>query len=241
MLDDAQLRYLARRRLGVVGSRALEQAGFGASSVYRRVKNGTLKRILPGVYILDGYPLGPDARALAAIEWAGKVSVASHRCCARLFHFEDAPDVVEITTTQKKGGAPSWLKLHHVREMASCDATRIGIVPVTTPTRMLIDAGSCVPDEVLETWLDQALREGKTTIRRLNEALERLGGKGRRGVGALRRLLKDRDPSSAPNESRLETRLARILRRAGLPGVKAQKVLYDGGAYVGRIDFVFLD
>lgn len=154
-----------------------------------------------------------------------------------IFGFDGAPSSIEITTAKRVSRKPVGLDVHH-RVVHPKDRTFYGVVPVTTPTRTLLDCSAVVREEVLEAWLDQALRTGRTSIRRINSSLERAGGQ--HGLGPIRRLLRFRDPEAAPNESRLETLLLRILRRAGLlDGVVPQKVIYDSGGFVGRIDFVY--
>jgi very-short-patch-repair endonuclease len=68
--------------------------------------------------------------------------------------------------------------------------------------------------------------------------MEELGGKGRRGAGILRELLEHRG-DTRPTESPLETRLARLLRRARLPRPVAQYEVVRDGAFVARLDFAY--
>ncbi|MGH9263445.1 MAG: endonuclease domain-containing protein [Acidimicrobiales bacterium] len=55
------------------------------------------------------------------------------------------------------------------------------------------------------------------TFALLTRTLDRLGGPGRNGAGVLRALVEERDPATAPTQSRLEDVLLRVLRRGGLP------------------------
>ncbi len=68
----------------------------------------------------------------------------------------------------------------------------------------------------------------------LARTLERLGGPGRSGAGVLRALVEERDPATAPTQSRLEDELWRVLRRGGLPEPVRQ---YEVAG--GRLDFAY--
>ncbi|HZH02134.1 MAG TPA: DUF559 domain-containing protein [Myxococcaceae bacterium] len=54
----------------------------------------------------------------------------------------------------------------------------------------------------------------------------------------LRALLAARSPGAAPTESALETRLARVLREAGLPAPERQFEMISQGRVI-RLDFAF--
>lgn len=82
--------------------------------------------------------------------------------------------------------------------------------------------------------LDVALSRGLVSLDRLAE-LE--GEDGRPGVLLLRRTLRDLGHLGGPTPSELETRTARLLKRAGLPTPSAQVRAGPGGAF--RIDFAY--
>ena len=94
---------------------------------------------------------------------------------------------------------------------------RIEGIATTNATRTLIDLGAVVPSATLETALERALNERLTTFDRLVKRFFQIARSGRPGVGPMRPLLVDRDPTLAPAESDLETLLLRILLDHGLP------------------------
>ena len=67
-------------------------------------------------------------------------------------------------------------------------------MPTTNATRTLIDLGSVVRADTLETALERALLARVTTIDRLLRRFFELAGRGRPGIAALRSLLVERDP-----------------------------------------------
>ena len=112
---------------------------------------------------------------------------------------------------------------------------------MTNPIRTLIDLGAVVGRETVELALDDALRRRLTSLKMLLGRLDDLGGKGRRGAGVLRSLLKERDPKDAASESVLESRLLGLLRRAGLPKPITQYEVRAKARLLGRVDFAYPD
>jgi very-short-patch-repair endonuclease len=107
--------------------------------------------------------------------------------------------------------------LHRSRDLLARDIVRMQSIRTTNATRTLIDLGAVVAAATLESALERALYARLTTFDRLVRRFFEVAKPGRPGIGPLRALLIDRDPSLAPAESDLETLLLRILRQAGLP------------------------
>ena len=114
--------------------------------------------------------------------------------------------------------------------------TEIDGIPVTRIERTLIDLAAVIDIDRLEDALDCALRRRLTSVGRLRLRLRAEAG--RRGIGKLRVLLAERDGDGQPSASRFETRLNRLLVRSGLPAAR-QFTIWDGGAFVARVDFCF--
>jgi very-short-patch-repair endonuclease len=75
----------------------------------------------------------------------------------------------------------------------------------------------------------------------LDAEVDRLSTKGRVGLGALRRYLDDRALGAERPDGLLEPRMARLLRKHGLPPAVFQHRVYRDGRHVGRIDFAWPD
>ena len=111
-------------------------------------------------------------------------------------------------------------------------------VLTTNATRTLVDLGSVVRADVLETAFERALVARLTTVDRVLRRFFELATRGRPGIAALRSLLVDRDPTLAPAESDLETLLSKILREGGLPAPVRQHVVEVGGQWL-RLDAAY--
>jgi very-short-patch-repair endonuclease len=107
-------------------------------------------------------------------------------------------------------------------------ATKQGI-PLTQPSRTLIDLADVLTHRKLERALDEAayLRLDLSALR---------PRPGRRGAGRLARLLAEHDPGTTRTRLELEERMLALCRRAGLPApeVNAEIMGYE-------VDFVWRD
>lgn len=228
---------LARNQYGLLSRAQCLACGLSASSVDRRVVSGQFEVILPGVYSLLGVPSSWHQKVMAACLWAGAGAVSSHRTAGALWGLDGIPPgFVEITTPRRLRSKEVFV---HQSLLMPGDATTLGNIPVTDVTRSLIDLGSVVAREAVEAALDDALRRRLTSLRVLRQRLDDLGGKGRRGAGILRSLLEERDPSRAPAESVLESRLVRMLRQARLPQPVSQYEIRIKGRLLARVDLAY--
>lgn len=174
---------------------------------------------------------------MAACLWTS--GVTSHRAALKLLGIDGySGNIVEVTSAGAKRSSTEVVRFHCVRTLDSCDVTRVGPIPTTTPTRTLIDVGSVLSPARLEEAIDSALRLRLTSIDRLREGIERLGGSGRKGPNLVARLVDERG-AVRPAESPLETRLVRLLRRNRLPQPERQFLVQDAGGLIGRLDFAY--
>jgi very-short-patch-repair endonuclease len=124
--------------------------------------------------------------------------------------------------------------VHRRPTLPAGDVVSVDGIRCTSATRTIIDCGAVLADEPLEAAFEQARRMGLTTVAGLTRRAEELCGRGRPGSSRVRRLLAAQDPSSRALESRLEVRLARLLRKSSLPLPARQ---YPVGRF--RLDFAW--
>jgi very-short-patch-repair endonuclease len=133
----------------------------------------------------------------------------------------------------------SSVLIHRTRDLPEHDVVELHHIPVTNPTRTLIDLASVLDDEELEVALDDVLVRRLTRISRLNWRLGQFYDRHRKGLGLLKALLAARDPKSATPESALESHLLRLLRSARLPAPIPQFRVTRGRDVVARLDFAY--
>jgi hypothetical protein len=173
--------------------------------------------------------------------WAGHDAVASHRAAAALWGldgFEEGP--LEVTAA-KKNQCSARFRVHQAPVALNLVTRKHGI-PVTNAARTLLDLASCVTEERMNQVLDEALRKGLVSMDALRRFVDREKKSGRRGVGVLRKLVDQRDPSYQPSASELQAATRRLLIRAGLTNFVEEYVILDAdGNFVARADFAFMD
>lgn len=230
---------LAARQFGLVSGAQARQAGLSVHAIERRVRSGLWQHVLPGVYRIGGAPRMWEQDLLAACLWIGGTAVASHRSAAALWQMRGfEPRIIEVSG--RKRVAREGVTVHHtlVRESSK---TVVADIPVTTASRTLVDLGAVVPSCRVEDALDDALRRGLVSLAEMRTLVERDGGKGRRGIGVLRKILDQRPADAAPTESPLEGRVLRLIVGAGLPRPETQFEVWDRGALVARVDLAYPD
>ena len=215
---------LAASQFGLLTRDDLLAADVSAQAIRRRVRNGELEELLPGVFRVPGVPESWHQRLLAALRWAGD-SCASHRSAAALLELDGFPQgPVEITTTRSRRPR-NRIVLHRVGTMAPSDLMKRGPFTLTTPARTLLDLGVVCPLEQVELALEDVLRRKLTTIRALRWELRTQGGQGRAGTANLRALLEHRPDDYRPTASRLELEVDRVLRSHRFPSYERQHEL----------------
>lgn len=129
----------------------------------------------------------------------------------------------------------------HEVTIPAVDVTVVDAIPVTTPARTMIDLAAMIPRETVEEALDDALRRGLTSISRLRWRIDELARRGRPGIAIVRALLDARMNKTTVPQSVLETRLLRMIKRAGLPAPRCQHEIKDRGKLIAIFDFAYPD
>ena len=239
---ERRIARLAASRHGVFSRSQAVGAGATRGLIEWRVATSRWEVLHPGVYRLAGAPESWRQRLLAGCLVAGKGTVVSHRAAGALRQLPGAPEgIIELSVPAGRRVRRAGILVHETKWLAPVDITVVDAIPVTTATRTLIDLAGVVSVEVLEEALDDALRRRLTSLPRLRWRLAELARAGRPGVIPLRALLAARGGASTVPESVLETRLLRVLRRAGLPIPACQYPVRDRGRIVAVVDFAYPD
>ena len=239
---DRRISLFAAHRHGVF-SRA-EALTFGATRglIQRRVATSVWDVLYPGVYRLAGAPETWRQRLRAACLVAGQGAVASHRSAGLLKALPRMPEgIIEVTVPNSRRLRRPGIFVHQTGALVSSDVTVVDAIPVTTVTRTLLDLAAVVSADIVEECLDDALRRGMTTVRRIRRRLEELDPRGRAGLRNFRRLLDARDGTGAVPRSALETRFLREVRRARLPLPVRQYQIRHENRVVAVADFAYPD
>ena len=137
-----QYGYITRAQLLRAGTRRLRRS----STACRR---GRLIPVHAGVYAVGHLPVGPVARAFAAVLACGPGALLSHGSAATLWGFNKYWDTpLEVTVVASQRRRPG-IKIHRSRTLTDPDRDcQLGI-PVTSPARTALDIAPRLADKRL--------------------------------------------------------------------------------------------
>jgi very-short-patch-repair endonuclease len=232
---DWTIAAIAERQYGVVSRAQLLAAGIGTGAIATRIRRHRLHPLHRGVYAVGHTALPPLAREMAAVLACWPGVVVSHRSAGgAIWQLLEPPhDVIDLTVSRTSPRRRPGLHVHRSQRLDPEDFTVVRGIPVTSPTRTLVDLAENASDRDLERAFDEASTRRLVTTASITAAVEHLPG--RRGTGRLSVLL-DRDAEPAFTRSEAEERLLALIRKAGLPAPEVN-------ALVARhtVDFLWRD
>lgn len=237
-----ELRELASRHYGVFSLAQAADCGVSEAALGRAVRSGVCRRLQSGVYSFAGSPESWERTVMAACLAAGKDAVASHRAAARIWGLVPPDDdIVEISVPRKNGPRPRKVTVHRLADLVSEHTTVRHRLPVTNPLRTIVDLAAVSPAEQVEDAIDSGLAwPSLFSIAAIESMRQELARRGRAGVGLLAAVLEDRALGDAVSDSKLESRMAGLLRKAGLPpAVFHYVVTTPGGMFLAEVDFAY--
>ena len=217
---DRLIGELAGRQHGVVAGRQLRALGLSVHHIRTRTRTGRLHRCHRDVYAVGHRSLGRHGRWLAAVLACGDGAVLSHTAAAALWQIvgprgPTAPNVDVTVPSGAAGRRQPGLIVHRCRDLFPEESTAHDGVPVTTPARTILDLAACIGFRSLERMADEAERLRLCGTADLEKVVA--AHRGRRGAGALRRLLAAHAIGSTATRSELEERFLALCRRRRLP------------------------
>lgn len=230
---------LAEKQHGVMSRAQLLRSGVPRHVIRYRIDTGTWRSVHRGVYMVAGVRSSFESRVVAATLAAGPGTFASHTTAAKLWLLDAGDDeALHVTVPDRRRVRVPGIVAHRPVSIVRSDTTRIGVIPVSSPVRTLIDLAGMLHTDTLEEHLDDALRRRLVTAKALDDRIRALVPNGRPGLATLRDLVLQR--SAGAPESPLETRFRRVLKRAGLPNPVVQhEVLASDGTLVARVDLAY--
>ena len=240
MRDETVLHALGARQHAVVTHQQLRGAGFTRHEIAYLVQIARLITMFEGVYRLAGAPTTWRQRLMAACLATG--GVASHRSSAWLWD-ADLPGgepPIEVTVTRSRCPRPPGVIVHRSGDLTPDQVVRRDGIPTTKPHRLLVDLGAVASAEEVDLVLDSLNSRRLVTIAGVRAWRDRLGGRGRRGAGVLGEVLDQRALGEQTVDSALESMMARLCRRHGLPMPEFQVWITIQGKRF-RMDFAYSD
>ena len=218
---------LAKRQYSVVTRVQLLRLGLTDEAIQHWLRVGRLHRIWAGVYAVGRPGLTRRGYFMAAVLSCGEGALLSHESAG--VHYEilrHRRGPIHVSMPSTASARRRNIKVHR-RVHALVPASHEGI-PVTSPIDTLVDLATRLDAAGCERAINEAANRDLVHPELLRDAAAAM--RNRPGARATVGLL-DRDTYRV-TDTRLEQRLLRILRRAGLPIPRTQRHLA-----AGRVDF----
>jgi very-short-patch-repair endonuclease len=212
----AAIRQLAEGQHGVIAHRQVLELGEGKGLALRRREGGVLIPLHRGVYALGHWHLTREGRWMAAVLACGPGTVLSHFSGGHLWDLCGSRGPVEVLRQAggAKGNGHRGVWLHQTRRLEPFEVTVERGIPVATIERVLLDLAARMDSKQLERIVVQAYKTGRLSWPGLGRVLER--GRGRKGIGKLRRIAQEVDPQALETKSVTEIDFLALCREANL-------------------------
>jgi very-short-patch-repair endonuclease len=210
-------------RHGVVARHELLDAGWSRHRITSAVASGELIVCHPGVYRINTSAETFESRCAAAC-LADPTLVVTGRSAARLWRFRhigyDGPPIVLTDHDRNPVSGDVIIRRTNVLERTDWIVRADGIV-ITNPVRTWFDCARDVSDETFEAVTEWVL-DRHTSVPNLWAMVRRMDARGRPGLARVRRVMSQRSDWQRPAGSKLELRVLRALRAAGVPELVRQ-------------------
>jgi very-short-patch-repair endonuclease len=238
MSDERALARTAASQFGLLTIQQEAAGGVSKDARAHRRSTGRYERVAPGVDAIGGAPQTWEQRVVAGCLAVGRLVGGSHRTALRVWEIGVFRHPIELSVEYSRDPVPPGFDVHRSRDLTSEDVVLRRGVPVTTVTRTLVDIGAVLPEHVVEQLVERACGRKLTTPADLRRQLAKVGRKGRRGAGVLRRILERRALGEDLTDSELEEMLARACRDHGVPIPQCQVWVPLDGRW-RRLDFAY--
>lgn len=229
--EELIARFASSQR-GNVTRRQLIEAGISPAMIERRMRRGSLRPMLRGVYFAGHGPKPPLALEAAAVLACAPRALVGDKSAAGLWHLPvQYAGPVRVTVVGREIRGPTGVLVRTIDHLAAGELRRIGGVPVTSPALTLLDLAGSQPERTLVRSLNEARATGIVREKDLTTVLS--AHPNRRGARTLATLL-GAERSILVTESEAEARCLALMRRHGLEPSGSQVRI---GPY--RVDFLF--
>jgi very-short-patch-repair endonuclease len=229
---------VAEGQHGVVSHAQLRAAGLTRAGITRAVDGGRLFPIFRSAFAVGHRGIGESGRRHAATLACGEGSVLSHGTAAFVWGlWEFQPAEIDVIAPIEAGRKISGIRRRFVPAPAGDERTLRHGVPITSPSRTIVDVAGIVRPGPLARTVEQAAVLGALDIAEVDYILARHR---RRGAPALRVILEEwrRHRPEQRLRSVLEAKLQRLLSRSRLPPPETNTRLVAGTSSF-EVDFLW--
>jgi Protein of unknown function (DUF559)/Transcriptional regulator, AbiEi antitoxin len=213
---DPMVAVVAARQEGMISTEQLLAVGVDRGAIAWRVRRGRLHPYCRGVYSVGHTRLTPRARLWAAMLACGGPGAAllGYSGAAAPWDLMPMPSGRVDVITLRRSASTKLVRVHQTRTLEPQDVTDIDGLPLTTPTRTLIDLADQLTPQRLERVLHRAEILRLLDVAAIHARLASLPGRRSR---TLRHALATLEPGPDVTRSELEERFLALVAKYGLP------------------------
>ncbi|MFL6206565.1 MAG: type IV toxin-antitoxin system AbiEi family antitoxin domain-containing protein [Acidimicrobiales bacterium] len=238
---DRAVAELAATQHGLFSVQQAVDLGMTRLMVLGRAKAGRIIRMDVDVYRIAGLPPTWSSRVLAAALAAGDGALVSHRAAAALWGLEGFnKGTPEVSIPRGRRYRRAGVRSHESTDLDRCGQRVREGIPVTDPSRTLLDLARYVGDERLARAVESARRLRLTDWSQLIATLSRHARRGRPGIRRLRRVIARGAHRSEVTDSDFELLVIALLLEHGLPEpVLHHRLRAADGTFIAEIDLAY--
>jgi hypothetical protein len=226
MQHITRLAHIIGSRHGVAGVSDLRAARVTQAQVDSLVRHRLLTPMLPGAYLMAGWPesIAARCRALCVADSEAAITGAA---AAHLWQVRRGGPVLQIEARVSHFRWPwsvPWVQIRRCNVLDPIDVVdRIDGIRVVSPPRLVFDLAANVQPVDLESVVEQVLDRGWCSIPTLHDFARRLCHPARPGSRRFADVLASRPAWLRPADSHLEVVVFDGLRRLGVAGLVRQE------------------
>lgn len=237
---ERRIAALSTGQLGAFNRAQATDAGLSNRQLRSRVRSGSLVQTGPNSFRVAGAPTTLRSQLVELLldvgepVWVcGPTAAALHGFSGftlrRPFHI-----VLDAKRNVRRNGAV----IHRSEQLDPIDREQLDEIPITSPTRTLIDLARHASPAQLTEAIEQAFADGLVTEDHLHRRIANLRSKGRYGIPLLLSVLERREITRG-GDSWLEREYLSLLHRAGVRRPETQVVLARTADHAVRVDCFF--
>jgi len=238
---DRAIAAIASRQHGTFSVQQALEAGGTRLMLLGRARSGRITAADVDVYRIAGLPPSWEARVMAVGLAAGPGALISHRAAAALWGIDGFNKATpEVTIPRGRKYRRPGVRTHESTDLDRCSPRQRDGIPVTDPSRTLLDVARFVGDRRLSLAVESARRLKLTTWEELIATLVRHARRGRPGIRRLRRVITREAHRTEITDSDFELLVIALLREHGLPEPVVHHVLRAAdGAFIAEVDLSY--
>jgi hypothetical protein len=221
---------IAEHQLGLVATAQLVALGWNEDAVRHATRRDRLEPIRRGVWRIAGAPVSREQAWLAAALAApGSLLALATAWESWGLYYPPERDAIDLLVVGGQRPRLAGVRGHRTLWLPETHRSRVGVLPVTSVERTIVDSCGLVSFGQLERCVKDAVRRRVTSLGRLARVVGEVPVSGRRKSLPIREVLAVRIAGYDPGDSVPEADIAELCVRAGYPKPKQNfKVRING-------------